>query len=250
MRNQPKDFELEPLQPFESCMTHPDAIQDSECPSLSRRASRGERRCPWSECSKPLKRAGYLRYETSLFSVLRLTEYNYRKHANGHLSQDNRKFACSICPKKFLYPKDRERHFCAMHGDPGTISHHFCPELGCKRAKQGFIREDKLKEHIRNMHPNRHISDENLELPGIYSRKSAASHICPVKSCERSKSGSGFSSPHDLRRHKASKHGDAGTVYRCTSASCLKRDKVWTRMDNFRQHIKKHQDDPETLIKR
>jgi len=249
MRNQSKDFGLERLQPFESCMTHLDTIQDSECPSLSRRASRGERQCPWSECSKLLERAGYLRYETSLFSVLRLTEYNYRKHANGHLSQDNRKFACSICPK-FLYLKDRERQFCAMHGDPGTTSHYFCPKSGCKRAKQGFIKEDKLKEHIRNMHLNGHISDENLELPGIYWRKSAAVHICPVKSCERSKSGSGLLSPHDLCRYKASKHGDVEAVYRCTSASCLKRDKAWTRMDNFRQHIKKHQDDPETLIKR
>jgi len=62
-------------------------------------------------------------------------------------------------------------------------------------------------------------------------------HVCDVKGCDR-----GFSSPHDLRRHQRSRHGIDGKgaeaiYYKCTLNACQKKDKRFSRLDNFNQHL-------------
>jgi hypothetical protein len=47
----------------------------------------------------------------------------------------------------------------------------------------------------------------------------------------------------DLNRHKKSVHniidGAATKSYQCASEVCRKKDKIWPRLDNFKQHIKR-----------
>lgn len=61
-----------------------------------------------------------------------------------------------------------------------------------------------------------------------------------------------FATPYELSRHLKTVHKQATTTYRCVAAVCKKRDKLWTRVDNFRQHIRKsHKDEgEEDLVKR
>ena len=66
-----------------------------------------------------------------------------------------------------------------------------------------------------------------------------------------------FAMKHDLRRHIMSVHdlrmcGILNKVYKCASEHCKKRDKLWPRLDNFKQHVlKMHKEEsPNDLIER
>jgi hypothetical protein len=62
---------------------------------------------------------------------------------------------------------------------------------------------------------------------------------CDVFGCDNH---NGFASPHDLARHKKTCHSvltvkTSKFYYRCAAPSCLKKDKVWPRKDNFKAHL-------------
>ncbi|WEW58484.1 hypothetical protein PRK78_003952 [Emydomyces testavorans] len=64
---------------------------------------------------------------------------------------------------------------------------------------------------------------------------------CDVPGCKWTK---GFATAIDLERHKVSVHGiipKHGTyrVYKCFVPGCSSLDKEWSRLDNFRQHVRK-----------
>lgn len=69
---------------------------------------------------------------------------------------------------------------------------------------------------------------------------------CEVPGCSKT---DGFSTNNDLERHRKSVHGIApknGTdrSFRCAARGCPKREKIWPRLDNFRQHcLRIHQDE-------
>jgi hypothetical protein len=48
-----------------------------------------------------------------------------------------------------------------------------------------------------------------------------------------------FSHGADLTRHTRTKHGLAGTGYRCAFPECQKVHKVWSRLDSFKKHVRK-----------
>lgn len=53
---------------------------------------------------------------------------------------------------------------------------------------------------------------------------------------------SGFTSPNDLKRHENSVHkGTKGPAvgYNCIYDHCRDRNKIYFRLDNFRNHLKK-----------
>ncbi|KAI5239833.1 hypothetical protein E4T47_01755 [Aureobasidium subglaciale] len=62
---------------------------------------------------------------------------------------------------------------------------------------------------------------------------------CQVKNCTNTK---GFATSNDLERHQKDihlirpKHGPQN-YYRCVLPTCSKRDKIWSRKDNFKAHI-------------
>ena len=68
------------------------------------------------------------------------------------------------------------------------------------------------------------------------------SHKCDLPNCPRGKLG--FGTINDLERHKKSKHGirprhGATKSYRCASRRCKMSSKLWPRLDNFKQHVKR-----------
>lgn len=76
---------------------------------------------------------------------------------------------------------------------------------------------------------------------------------CEVPNCKRAKSG-GFTTINDLDRHKKSVHriGLTTKSYQCASENCRNKEKIWPRLDNFKQHVERmHKDEDELdLIKR
>lgn len=80
-----------------------------------------------------------------------------------------------------------------------------------------------------------HVSKNHSEYKKHVSRHTRP-HKCRAGSCEKT-----FSTNNDLERHMKSVHKIAprsGTdkSYRCAALNCSKREKVWPRLDNFRQH--------------
>jgi hypothetical protein len=76
--------------------------------------------------------------------------------------------------------------------------------------------------------------------------------MCKEPGCKRE--GQGFTTINDLVRHKKSVHriGLLKKSYQCASDSCRNKEKIWPRLDNFKQHIErmhKGEDDLD-LIKR
>jgi hypothetical protein len=60
-----------------------------------------------------------------------------------------------------------------------------------------------------------------------------------IYNCTVSKCQSKFTHKYDLCRHEKTVHMSqgAGEGYRCASVGCKKADKIWTRLDNFKQHL-------------
>lgn len=131
----------------------------------------------------------------------------YRKH----------KHFCDICSKGFAYPKDLQRHLYKHTKSDPTVSRHHCSVSGCPREKLGFLRKDKLQSHIKKVHKGR-------------------SYYCTVLGCKRIE---GFTTEHDLQRHKTSLHIMTEGAYQCPTKHCRKKDKKWKRLDNLRTHLKR-----------
>ena len=69
-------------------------------------------------------------------------------------------------------------------------------------------------------------------------RRHEKSHKCDIPGCNRNEVG--FTTKNDLDRHKKSIHGVyIGKSYMCAAPHCAKKNKIWPRADNFRQHIKR-----------
>lgn len=75
--------------------------------------------------------------------------------------------------------------------------------------------------------------------------------MCREPGCKRNE---GFTTVNDLDRHKKSVHriGLSKKSYQCASETCRNREKIWPRLDNFKQHIERmHKGEDEmNLIKR
>lgn len=75
---------------------------------------------------------------------------------------------------------------------------------------------------------------------------------CEIKGCRRGPKG--FTTINDLNRHKKSVHriGALSKSYQCASEHCRNKEKIWPRLDNFKQHVHRmHNDEDEAeLIQR
>jgi hypothetical protein len=76
--------------------------------------------------------------------------------------------------------------------------------------------------------------------------------LCDVANCSRNEKG--FTTVNDLERHKKSVHRIRldEKSYQCASETCRSKEKIWPRLDNFKQHIERtHKgEDVFDLIKR
>ncbi|KAJ6284320.1 hypothetical protein J3E71DRAFT_194259 [Bipolaris maydis] len=72
---------------------------------------------------------------------------------------------------------------------------------------------------------------------------------CDTPKCKRASEG--FATSHDLDRHKKSVHqvDFNNRSYRCVGKNCKNKEKIWPRLDNFKQHVQRmHQDEDETDV--
>ncbi|KAF2729087.1 hypothetical protein EJ04DRAFT_589820 [Polyplosphaeria fusca] len=72
---------------------------------------------------------------------------------------------------------------------------------------------------------------------------------CNQVNCRRA--GKGFTTINDLNRHKKSVHriGATQNSYQCASETCRNKEKIWPRLDNFKQHISRmHRDEDESEL--
>lgn len=75
-------------------------------------------------------------------------------------------------------------------------------------------------------------------------------HRCDIRGCTRTE---GFITINDLQRHKKSVHKigvDSITKsYKCASSKCKSPEKLWPRLDNFKQHIlRMHKDEDVSIL--
>lgn len=75
---------------------------------------------------------------------------------------------------------------------------------------------------------------------------------CDIFRCKRGEKG--FTTVNDLIRHKKSIHRINKVVgsYQCAFMNCRSKDKIWPRLDNYKQHVQRmHPDeDEQDLIQR
>ncbi|KAL8690297.1 MAG: hypothetical protein Q9224_004438 [Gallowayella concinna] len=77
---------------------------------------------------------------------------------------------------------------------------------------------------------------------------------CIIPGCSKV---DGFSTNNDLDRHKKSVHkimpkNSSDRSFRCAAINCPKKEKIWPRLDNFRQHCLRihHEEDCDELVKK
>ena len=78
--------------------------------------------------------------------------------------------------------------------------------------------------------------------------KHVKNFTCSENSCKRA--GQGFSTINDLDRHRKSVHKIGVTnskSYMCAAASCTNKDKIWPRLDNFKQHVQRMHKDADLI---
>jgi hypothetical protein len=69
-------------------------------------------------------------------------------HIRYHTPADRRPHQCSLCPQRFLHPREVRRHM-STHG---IGPRHLCPIPRCPWAIRGFGRRDHLLRHLRRFH--------------------------------------------------------------------------------------------------
>ncbi|KAL1651182.1 hypothetical protein SLS58_000520 [Diplodia intermedia] len=86
------------------------------------------------------------------------------------------------------------------------------------------------------------VVNTNAEPPD-YNRekhqlKHTKPHTCDQPDCTRKE---GFATTNDLDRHKKSVHNIPGLTksFRCAADRCKNKDKIWPRLDNFKQHVQR-----------
>lgn len=134
----------------------------------------------------------------------------------------------------FSYQTTREHRDNIVHEKPQTIANYLSdPESDEGRASFGLFR---TSQHSRT------------------DPKAGGPYVCHIPLCPQGFKS--FSSLSDLQRHQKSAHGiqpnrpSATRDYKCFGTNCPRRDKVWPRLDNFKQHlIRMHKDeDTDDLI--
>ena len=123
-------------------------------------------------------------------------------------------------------------HKCETCGEVFNFRHDLkfvcCPSL-CLSSKATKLltacRQHRLKEHKR--------------------------YVCPHLPCPRD--GRPFGTINDLHRHEKARHGINREVgsFRCAARRCRNQRKLWTRADNFKQHIRRmHPDEDWVELKK
>ncbi len=94
----------------------------------------------------------------------------------------------------------------------------------------------------------RRVTETQTEDSASYAQSPKKPYACPLVECS-----SQFLHYSDLSRHQRTVHmrQESRQGYRCAFKGCPKADKIWTRLDSFKQHVlKRHQNaDVQDIIK-
>jgi hypothetical protein len=128
-----------------------------------------------------------------------------------------------MCAQRFDNKKDLGRHSLTHATRRVDAPQFVCREPACKKKNVNFLRKDKLDSHINSVH----------------NGAGRETNVC--NSC-----GAGFRSPHDLRRHEASRHNITAALFRCGMINCRSKNKIWKRKDNLKEHVRKQHGEERT----
>ena len=101
-----------------------------------------------------------------------------------------------------------------------------CPDSSCPSAHLGFLRKDKLDDHIKTRHSH---------LMNIVE-----SHRCDVHGCKVKRP---FDSIEDLKKHVATSH-EINRPHRCPVKGCARYNNGFTTSGKLREHVKVEHDPP------
>ncbi|KAF1932236.1 uncharacterized protein M421DRAFT_287280 [Didymella exigua CBS 183.55] len=139
-----------------------------------------------------------------------------------------------------VHPLDRKL-CCAEH----RIKYLFChiTAVEVEVTNNYFLVANLAVPNSRNVRLNRSMK---------HMLKHKKNFVCGETGCKRS--GKGFSTINDLDRHRKSVHKINTTKsisYQCAASACANKDKIWPRLDNFKQHVERmhKEDDMCELIK-
>lgn len=134
--------------------------------------------------------------------------------------------------------RHRARGYRESHTYP-TYRRMFSHDKGLKKTIQS--KHSRLADHnVTSVASSISSKDQELEDKRL---------ICTVNGCTRSQS---FATQRELNRHIAGVHQTINQGFRCAAPRCAKRDKLWARIDNYREHVRRHHPDENvtTLIER
>ncbi|SLM40736.1 Zinc finger, C2H2-like [Lasallia pustulata] len=162
----------------------------------------------------------------------------------GDQNQDCRSVTSQIGIMQ-MYPEHTPREY--MAGESQTSQ---TPAFGT----QDDVPESQSSAHqpLRCAWEGCHTISKNQSEYRKHSLRHEKPYRCEVPDCTRME---GFSTKNDLERHRKSKHKLVPTTgtdrsFRCAAPSCPKKEKIWPRLDNFRQHCKRMhtEEDVEVLV--
>ncbi|KAF3001516.1 hypothetical protein E8E13_009221 [Curvularia kusanoi] len=152
-----------------------------------------------------------------------------------------------------------------LSNEPGRIGQELPPEFifqarsmnvkNVPNAAQPMLRTASDQKSVLSQHSSRSGASRQLiscpEPTCLAISKCKSEHkkhmlkhvknfMCTERGCKRA--GQGFSTINDLDRHRKSVHKIGVTKsksYKCAAADCGNKDKIWPRLDNFKQHVQR-----------
>ncbi|KAI4182512.1 MAG: hypothetical protein LQ348_004834 [Seirophora lacunosa] len=131
-----------------------------------------------------------------------------------------------------LYPEEVYQESSAGHG-PSPHPQHSSTDAPRDPAPQPSVAFDLACQY-----PSCGVISKNHSEFRKHGLRHAKPYKCEVRGCSKT---DGFSTNNDLDRHKKSVHkimpkNSTDRSFRCAASNCPKREKIWPRLDNFRQH--------------
>lgn len=128
-------------------------------------------------------------------------------------------------------PSDQRSHVGSTRSRKSTSTPIKCDHAGCKET---FRCNSEYKCVCLSLTRNTSIADLSNRK---HKRKHDKPYRCEEPDCKRDE---GFTTRNDLDRHKKSVHqiDVHNKSYKCAGKNCRNKEKVWPRLDNFKQHVR------------
>ncbi|KAL8736082.1 MAG: hypothetical protein Q9181_002568 [Wetmoreana brouardii] len=147
-----------------------------------------------------------------------------------------------------FYPEDGYQDPSARDAAPPN------PQYSPTDISQDVAQQPGVPFDLACQYPNCSVISKNQSEQRKHMLRHQKPFKCDVSGCTKV---DGFSTNNDLDRHRKSVHkimpnNSTDRSFRCAARNCPKKDKIWPRLDNFRQHcVRIHHDmDCDELVKK